>query len=49
VAGLNQPRFSGRLRNRALKVGRYRLAATATDAAGNKSAPANANFKISKR
>lgn len=45
-AGTNQPRFSGRLRNRALKPGRYRLAATATDAAGNKSAPANANFKI---
>jgi hypothetical protein len=49
VAGVNQPRFSGRLGNRALKVSRYRLAATATDAAGNKSAPANANFKIKRR
>jgi hypothetical protein len=49
AAGLNQPRFSGRLRNRALKPGSYRLAATATDAARNKSAPANANFKIKRR
>jgi hypothetical protein len=42
-------RFSGRVRRRALKPGRYRLQVTATDVAGNRSRPATANFRIAKR
>jgi hypothetical protein len=46
LAGLNSFRFTGRLANRALKRGKYRLRATATDAAGNRSKPRTAAFRI---
>ena len=36
-AGANRFRFSGKIRRRALRSGRYRLAITARDAAGNRS------------
>jgi len=49
VAGANRSRFTGRLRNRKLGVGRYRLVAVATDAAGNKSAAKRATFRIVRR
>jgi hypothetical protein len=48
-AGLNRFRFSGRLRNRKLAVGRYRLVAVATDAAGNRSAAKRRAFRIVRR
>ncbi len=38
--------FSGRVRHSALRPGRYRLTAVATDAAGNHSRPAFADFEI---
>ena len=46
AAGPNRMRFSGRLRSRRLAAARYRLRATAIDAAGNRSAPARAAFRI---
>jgi hypothetical protein len=49
AAGQNQRRFSGRVRGRKLKPGRYRLVLTATDAAGNRSAPARVLFRIVRR
>ncbi len=42
-------RFTGRLRSRKLRPGRYRLVATATDGAGNKSKPRRARFRIVSR
>ncbi len=45
-AGPNSFRFSGRLANRALSSGYYRLVAVARDAAGNASAPAYGPFRI---
>jgi Ca2+-binding RTX toxin-like protein len=45
-AGANGLRFSGRLRGRRLRRGRYRLTVFAVDAAGNRSARATARFKI---
>jgi hypothetical protein len=36
-AGIKRLAFSGRIGKRALKRGRYRMAITATDAAGNRS------------
>jgi hypothetical protein len=45
-AGLNRFRFMGRLRGRALKPGKYRLVAIATDQAGNRSKPRRRGFKI---
>lgn len=46
TAGLNSFRFMGRLRGRALRRGKYRLVAVATDAAGNRSAPVRRAFRI---
>ena len=45
----NSFKFTGRLSNRKLKPGRYRLVAVATDAAGNKSAARRSNFRIVRR
>jgi hypothetical protein len=45
-AGANSLRFSGRLRGRKLKVGRYRLVAVAVDKAGNKSKARRKGFRI---
>ncbi len=46
-AGTNKVRFQGRLsRSKKLALGRYLLTATATDAAGNRSAPTTATFAI---
>jgi hypothetical protein len=44
-AGANSLVFTGRLRGRALRAGRYRLVVTATDAAGNRSAPRRVAFR----
>ena len=44
--GRNSVRFSGRIGKRALARGRYRLTITATDAAGNRSKPRRASFRI---
>jgi hypothetical protein len=46
TAGPDRFRFSGRLRGRRLRPGRYRLVARATDAAGNKSNPVRRWFRI---
>jgi hypothetical protein len=43
--GDNRFRFTGRVGHRALKAGRYRLVATATDAAGNSAAPRAVRFR----
>ena len=45
-AGVNRRRWAGRLRRKALKPGRYRMLATASDTAGQKSARARARFRI---
>jgi hypothetical protein len=45
-AGRNRFRFDGRLRRRPLAPGRHRLLATARDAAGNRSTPVTARFRI---
>ena len=47
AAGRNTLRFSGKLGGRKLKPGRYRATAVATAASG-KSAPATANFVVSR-
>jgi Tol biopolymer transport system component len=44
--GLNRFRFTGRLRGKKLRPGRYRLVNTVTDAAGNKSKPRRVKFRI---
>ena len=44
--GPNRFKFTGRLRGRKLGPGRYRLVATATDAAGNRSKPKRVKFTI---
>jgi Ca2+-binding RTX toxin-like protein len=44
--GANRVLLRGRLGRRALRPGRYRLVATATDAAGNRSIPRRATFRI---
>jgi hypothetical protein len=46
VGGPNRIRFTGRIGRRALRPGRYRVVVTATDAAGNRSAPKAARFRI---
>ena len=46
VAGENRFRFSGRVKRRALKPGKYRLVAVAVDAAGNRSARLSRPFRI---
>jgi hypothetical protein len=48
-SGTNSIRFSGRLGERALRRGRYRAQLRATDAAGNRSAPQGARFRIVRR
>jgi hypothetical protein len=48
AAGLNSLRFMGRIGNKSLKEGRYRLSAVAADAAGNSSEPQRLSFKIVK-
>jgi hypothetical protein len=45
-AGTNRLRFSGRVKRRALKRGRYRLLAVAVDAAGNRSTQLSRAFRI---
>ena len=45
-AGANKLKFTGRLRGSKLRPGKYRLLAVATDAAGNKSRPRRAAFRI---
>jgi hypothetical protein len=45
-AGTSRLAFSGRIRRRALKPGRYRIRATPADAAGNIGRPRAVNFKI---
>ncbi len=49
TAGPNRFRFSGRLNGRKLRPGNYRLRAVATDAAGKRSAPRRARFRIVRR
>ena len=44
--GVNRLRFKGRVGKRLLGAGRYRLVATATDAAGNRSEPSRKRFRI---
>ena len=46
TAGLNSFRFTGRLRGKKLRPGRYRLVMVATDAAKNKSKPRRAKFRV---
>jgi hypothetical protein len=46
VKGANRIRFSGRIGRQALHPGRYRIVATAIDAAGNRSAPKIARLRI---
>jgi hypothetical protein len=48
-AGLNRYRFSGRLKGKKLPPGAYRLRVVAVDAAGNRSVPKYAPFKIIRR
>ena len=48
-AGTRGVRFTGRVRNKRLKVGRYRLRLRATDAAGNSSPTVSRAFRIRKR
>ena len=45
-AGLNQVRFSGRLRGRALAPGRYRLVVVAMDSRGLRSRARSVSFRI---
>ncbi len=47
--GPNSFRFAGRLGGRKLRAGRYRLAATATDGAANKSRSKRVEFRIVRR
>jgi DNA-binding beta-propeller fold protein YncE len=43
--GPNSVRFTGKVRGRSLRAGRYRALATATDAVGNSSRPRKAGFR----
>src|SRR5215210_1949615 len=49
AAGKNRLRFSGRIKRKALRRGRYRAVARAIDAAGNRSNPSRARFAIVQR
>jgi glucose/arabinose dehydrogenase len=46
TTGSNSFRFTGRLRSKKLRPGRYRLIMVATDAAGNRSKPKRARFRV---
>jgi hypothetical protein len=46
LEGPNRIRFTGRIGRRALRAGRYRAVLRAIDAAGNRSAPKVARFRI---
>jgi hypothetical protein len=46
LAGANGKRFSGRIGRRSLHPGRYRATLTATDPAGNRSAPRRLGFRV---
>lgn len=46
AAGPNRRRFTGRVRGRALRPGRYRATLRATDAAGNRSLPRRLAFRV---
>jgi Tol biopolymer transport system component len=48
-AGSNRVAFTGRIGRKALRPGRYRATVTATDAAGNVSAPRTIRFRIVRR
>lgn len=48
LSGSNTKPFSGRLKGRKLKPGRYRAKLTATDAAANRSNTATARFRIAR-
>lgn len=47
--GPNRVKFSGRVGKRRLKPGSYRFSLVATDAAGNRSKPARAGFRVVRR
>ena len=47
-AGRNRYRFSGRVRRRALRLGRHRLRAVAVDADGNRSRERRARFRVAR-
>lgn len=49
AAGPSRLPFTGRLRGRVLRAGAYRARLTATDAAGNRSAPVAVGFRIAPR
>jgi hypothetical protein len=49
VTGPNSFKFSGRVANRKLRVGRYRMVAVAADGAGNLSKAARTRFRIVRR
>ncbi|MGE4425209.1 MAG: hypothetical protein AB7G37_02010 [Solirubrobacteraceae bacterium] len=49
TAGVDTVRFTGRLKGRALRAGRYRLRIVATDAAGNRSKERRARVRIVRR
>ncbi|HEU5110106.1 MAG TPA: hypothetical protein VFT95_16310 [Micromonosporaceae bacterium] len=46
ASGTSRVRFTGRIGKRALRPGRYRAVLTATDAAGNRSAPRTTRFRV---
>jgi len=48
-AGTNRKSFSGRVRRKALRRGKYRLVVTAVDAAGNRATAKRKRFRIVKR
>ena len=47
--GINRIAYTGRIRKRALRPGRYRATLRAIDAAGNRSAPRRATFTVVRR
>lgn len=47
-AGVNLTRFTGRIGKRSLRPGRYRARITASDTAGNRSAPHTTRFRIAR-
>jgi phage protein D len=48
-AGRNRVGFTGRVRGRALRPGRYRATVQAIDAAGNRSTPRSVDFVVVRR